>query len=64
MTLFTLLIVARTNVVVMTLFTLSIGSRIDLKNNDNKRPLDLTKDPEVAVILREAGGALCSLLLG
>ena len=29
---------------------------MDLRNNDKKLPTDLTKDPEVAAMLREAGG--------
>jgi hypothetical protein len=28
---------------------------VDIKNNENKLPVDLTKDPEVAALLRQAG---------
>ena len=29
---------------------------MDLRNNEKKLPCDLAKDPEVAALLREAGG--------
>lgn len=37
------------------------GARVDIRNNENKLAVDLTKDPEVAALLREAGE--CCLLL-
>ncbi|KAK7489244.1 hypothetical protein BaRGS_00019496 [Batillaria attramentaria] len=32
------------------------GARVDIRNNENKLPVDLTKDAEVAALLREAAG--------
>lgn len=35
-------------------------ARVDIRNNENKLPVDLTKDPEVAALLREAAGVRAS----
>ena len=32
------------------------GARADLRNNDNKLPWELAKDPETAALVRQAGG--------
>ena len=31
------------------------GARVDIRNNENKTAVELTKDPEVATLLRQAG---------
>ncbi|KAL8602302.1 Osteoclast-stimulating factor 1 [Nucella lapillus] len=36
------------------------GARVDLRNNEKKLPVDLTKDPEIAAQLREAAGVQSS----
>ncbi|XP_055892076.1 osteoclast-stimulating factor 1-like [Biomphalaria glabrata] len=36
------------------------GARVDLRNNDGKLPIDLTKDADVAALLREAAGVRAS----
>ncbi|PVD19643.1 hypothetical protein C0Q70_20133 [Pomacea canaliculata] len=36
------------------------GARVDIRNNENKLAVDLTKDPEVAALLREAAGVRAS----
>ena len=46
----------RTNGLLNGLFVMLTGAQVDLRNNDKKLPSDLTKDPEVAAMLREAGG--------
>jgi ankyrin repeat protein len=40
------------------------GARVDLRNNENKLPIDLTKDPEVAAALRQAAGVQSSRYAG
>lgn len=39
---------------------LAKGARVDIRNNEKKLPVDLTKDPDVAVLLREAAGVQSS----
>ncbi|BFZ01874.1 hypothetical protein BsWGS_04913 [Bradybaena similaris] len=39
------------------------GARVDIKNNEGKLPVDLTKDPEVAALLRQAAGVQSSRYL-
>ena len=39
------------------------GAQVDLRNNEKKLPCDLAKDPEVAALLREAGG-MCVCVCG
>ncbi|XP_005098482.1 osteoclast-stimulating factor 1 [Aplysia californica] len=36
------------------------GARVDIRNNENRLPVDLTKDPEVAAQLRQAAGVQAS----
>ncbi|KAK7115608.1 osteoclast-stimulating factor 1-like [Littorina saxatilis] len=36
------------------------GARVDLRNKEDKLPVDLTKDPEVASLLRQAAGVQAS----
>lgn len=31
------------------------GARVDIKNNEGRLPLDLTKDPECAALIKQAG---------
>ena len=37
------------------LFYFSSGARTDLQNNDRKYAYELTKDPETAALIRQAG---------
>ena len=32
-----------------------IGAKADIQNNDGKKPIELTKDPETAALLKQAG---------
>ena len=38
------------------------GARVDIKNNEGRLPLDLTKDPECAALIKQAGMA-CTMYI-
>lgn len=34
------------------------GARVDIKNNEGRLPLELTKDPECAALIKQAGNTV------